>query len=459
MKRSTLIILAIFSISFASHALATTYYVSTSGNDSNPGTFSSPWRTIQKAANTMVAGDTVIVNAGTYNERASETTSGSSGNLITYATNGTVFCQGFSITGNYVKIDGFNIENVGCTWEGGIYISSDYVAVENCTVTEAGYRGMLLSGTADYCTVRDCTFIRCGHHGIDVGGSSHLIENNEVYDTRCKIGSCSSGDADGMHFFGTGHTFRGNYIHGISFENNPGYSPHIDAWQTWTYTDSGGVGKNCVFEKNFVYLPADPYDSSKSVCGWMLGGAQNITIKNNIVHAHRGIHLYVNEGGDDPGELHVYNNTFLGNLDWSLVKYPTAIWPKDSGGPIMIKNNIIVDYPWSHISFSNLSGIVEVDYNCKYNSDGSTPGGQGEQPHDVWKKDPKFVSYNWSGGGGDYHLQPDSPCIDAGATVSGVANDYDGTSRPQGEEFDIGAYEFHESESTSPSPPTGLKIM
>lgn len=44
------------------------YYVAKNGNDSNPGTESQPWRTIQKAAETLVAGDTVYIKAGTYNE-------------------------------------------------------------------------------------------------------------------------------------------------------------------------------------------------------------------------------------------------------------------------------------------------------------------------------------------------------------------------------------------------------
>jgi hypothetical protein len=53
-----------------------TYYVSASGNDNNAGTVSAPWRTIQKAANTVSAGDTVQVRAGTYNEIVTMKTSG-----------------------------------------------------------------------------------------------------------------------------------------------------------------------------------------------------------------------------------------------------------------------------------------------------------------------------------------------------------------------------------------------
>ena len=47
---------------------ATTYYVATTGSDNNPGSAGAPWRTMQKAANTMIAGDTTIVKNGIYTE-------------------------------------------------------------------------------------------------------------------------------------------------------------------------------------------------------------------------------------------------------------------------------------------------------------------------------------------------------------------------------------------------------
>lgn len=43
------------------------YYVSNSGNDSNPGTISAPWRTMQKAMDTLLPGDTLYVRGGQYN--------------------------------------------------------------------------------------------------------------------------------------------------------------------------------------------------------------------------------------------------------------------------------------------------------------------------------------------------------------------------------------------------------
>ena len=54
----------------------TSYYVSTSGNDTNPGTIRSPWLTIQHAANTVKPGATVYVSGGIYHESVNFPTSG-----------------------------------------------------------------------------------------------------------------------------------------------------------------------------------------------------------------------------------------------------------------------------------------------------------------------------------------------------------------------------------------------
>ena len=47
-------------------SLGRTYYISTRGSDSNRGTLSKPWRTIQKALNTLKPGQTGHVRGGTY---------------------------------------------------------------------------------------------------------------------------------------------------------------------------------------------------------------------------------------------------------------------------------------------------------------------------------------------------------------------------------------------------------
>src|SRR6266567_4584901 len=46
----------------------TTYFVSTTGSDSNTGSQSSPFLTITHAFSVMVAGDTTFLRGGAYNE-------------------------------------------------------------------------------------------------------------------------------------------------------------------------------------------------------------------------------------------------------------------------------------------------------------------------------------------------------------------------------------------------------
>ena len=46
----------------------TTYHVSPSGSDRNPGTEDLPFKTIQRAADLAMPGDTVVVHAGEYRE-------------------------------------------------------------------------------------------------------------------------------------------------------------------------------------------------------------------------------------------------------------------------------------------------------------------------------------------------------------------------------------------------------
>jgi hypothetical protein len=115
---------------FVESSWASTYYVATNGADGNPGTLTQPWRTIGKAAETMVAGDTVLVRAGTYSDFSPESEramivpahSGASGQLITFKAfpgesviidgrNGRQFS--FELNGRgYIRIEGFEIINV-----------------------------------------------------------------------------------------------------------------------------------------------------------------------------------------------------------------------------------------------------------------------------------------------------------------------------------------------------------
>lgn len=80
MKKILLFIFLLCSDCFASQ-----YYVSNGGNDTNVGSITLPFKTIQKAATVMTAGDTCYVRAGTYRETVTPVNSGTEGNAITFS--------------------------------------------------------------------------------------------------------------------------------------------------------------------------------------------------------------------------------------------------------------------------------------------------------------------------------------------------------------------------------------
>lgn len=142
MKRAILLLVLIL---VAFEARATTYYVATPGNggsDTNDGSSGSPWATIQKAADTMVAGDTVIVRDGTY-AKFQVNASGTSGSPITYQAENPCLATVDGAAGGqepifipstvgWIVIDGFEVTNHD---NGGISLQNtvhDVIIRRNC---------------------------------------------------------------------------------------------------------------------------------------------------------------------------------------------------------------------------------------------------------------------------------------------------------------------------------------
>ena len=101
----------------------TTYYVNNNenGSDSNTGSQSLPWKTIQKAINTVPNGSTIIVMSGVYPERPVVLASKYN---ITLKANGVVKVLGFHISRNSgTVIDGFEITATSSTYLNGFGIS------------------------------------------------------------------------------------------------------------------------------------------------------------------------------------------------------------------------------------------------------------------------------------------------------------------------------------------------
>jgi len=178
------------------------YYVNgTTGNDNNTGTSpSQAWATIQKAANTLTAGKTVLVYPGTYAEQITTVNAGTSGSPIVYRAyyesgavviNATGKTFGFKSLDAYVTLDGFEVYGSNAN---GVLISgdaTDYNIVKNCKLRNNGADGVKVDG-GDYCTIQNCLIYDNATNGIELVGSGEptTIDNCTIY---------SNNNGDGIH--------------------------------------------------------------------------------------------------------------------------------------------------------------------------------------------------------------------------------------------------------------------
>ncbi|MBI5351455.1 MAG: right-handed parallel beta-helix repeat-containing protein [Chloroflexi bacterium] len=419
---------------------AEAYSVSLFGDDANPGTQLQPWRTIQKAADTLPAGSIVIVQAGDYDERVMVSRAGSAGMPIVFQAQGTVIMRGFTVRANFVTIQGFEITNTLDNSIGGwgIFIEGSNCLLENNYIHYATRGGIQLYAPPDAkevtanCVVRNNRLYYNSQLGIDVRGHNHLIEGNEIWGTiqhHPKMAIQPSWlDADGIHFHGSGHIFRGNYIHDILYTAQENIDPHIDCFQTFVNLSHQVAASNILFEQNRCEN-VQAQASRKYGSGFMINGASGLTIRNNIITADVGLNAL------NSSELKIIHNTFTSDLTLPTTYSPAGI-TFTSISNSTIQNNIFYNLPGHIIYLVNVTEL-SAGRNLAYRSDGNPLWTTNSYSHvlDLWGVDPLFVSAT------DFHLRVDSPAIDTGYVVA-VTTDYDGRLRPQGQGVDIGAFEY-----------------
>ncbi len=166
----------------AQPASGATYYVAKTGSDGNAGTQASPFLTISHAATIAMAGDTVLVEAGVYNELVAPPHSGSAARgYITFS----------AMPGQTATIDGTGLGVPGGQWGLVTLQNSSFVIVQ-------GFELRNYSTTS----VRDVPV------GIYIfgAGSGVQIVNNHIHDivttARTTPKKCSS-NALGMAVYGS----------------------------------------------------------------------------------------------------------------------------------------------------------------------------------------------------------------------------------------------------------------
>jgi Right handed beta helix region len=178
-----------------------TFYVSKSGSDSSRGTFSAPWRTVQKALDTMRPGQRALVRSGIYREDLLMTRSGRASKPITLAAypGARVALRPASTTGDtypivifsaaYFRLHGFVIEGSVGTSSANVYVSgsSHHIEISRNEIRHGQDSGVFTERTTSYLLllgnrVHDNGRRLSGqHHGLYIQGVHDLIANNVIY--------------------------------------------------------------------------------------------------------------------------------------------------------------------------------------------------------------------------------------------------------------------------------------
>jgi parallel beta-helix repeat protein len=412
-----------------SRVALSTFYVATGGNDSAAGSSAAPWRTLQHAVDAIHAGDTILVESGTYvGCRIGNSGTASAGCTLKADTgakvvlnapgpankhNSILEIENYSHNVDYWTVSGFEVAN--SPHEGIDLRNTDYITVQNCTVHNSTRTGIFLA-FSNHPRIQYNTSYSNGEHGIydSNSGDYPTILGNTLYsNSSCGIhmnGDISQG-GDGIISYGL---IEKNIIH----DNG----------------SAGGSGINC-------------------------DGVQNSTIVNNLLYNSlaSGISLYKTDGGGPSSNNIVVNNTVLVA---STGRWALNIQNGSTGN--VAYNNILYNYGSYrgsiNVSSDSLSGF-KSDYNVVMSrfttDDGNTilslsawTAKTGQDSHSLIAT-PTQLFVNPSNH--DYHLLATSPAIDKGTSTDAPTTDLDGNSRPYGKGYDIGCYEWHGTKTAAAS--------
>ena len=350
MKFATLLMLFV-SVSGAFGQANSSFYVSTTGDDKNPGTESAPWRTVQHAADTARPGSIVNVRGGVYEELVSINVSGN-------ASEGSITFRSFpgesavldatrfaptSRTGvltihnqSYVRIEGFEIRNfrtaehrlapLGIDIHGsGSHIELLKNNVHHIEQTFPGRDapgsggngfGIAVYGTDAKAPITDLVIDGNEVHHLKTGSSESLVVNGNVTNFRITHNVVHDNNNIGIDVIGFERTapdpavdqardgvVSGNLVYNITSRGNPAYQNEENS--DGIYVDGGTrilIEENVMHDVDFgIELASEHRDRATSY----------IIARNNLIyHCHTA---GVSIGGYAPERGRTEHSTVINN--------------------------------------------------------------------------------------------------------------------------------------------------
>lgn len=436
----------IFSISFAPPVFAKTIYVSPSGSDNRNGrTINKAVRTISRAVDIVEPGDTIKLLEGTY-----------TGSIISRPGKPKA----------WITIMPYNNQKVTIKHRGGgrptLYFyhkscdedtpnnypcQSMYWIVKGLTITGSGY-----GGNEDNAIKIDTPHVKIINNDMS-GSSADIIKlvntadnveirNNNIHHPKAMPGA----NAQGVDITGADNTLViGNHVHHI---------PSIGMY-------AKGNSRNIIFEKNKVehtfqhgIMLGQSTDSYRLRDGKY--ESYDGIIRNNLIQ-HTGWSCVATASSYN---VRIYNNTCydVGKELHGAVLISNESEVEQAGTKIFIRNNIFVSANRKPVIKVYRNALTDpkslfIDHNVYWNLSGKKAirftwkdSSLLEVSPSKWRKktgldknsifaNPKFTDKKL------FHLTKGSPAIDKGVKSGVVTDDYNGTHRPKGKGFDIGAHE------------------
>src|SRR3954471_3632527 len=463
------------------------FFVSPSGSNAAAGTKAHPWRTIQKAANSVPAGSTVEIRGGVYRERVVVRVSGAPGAWITFR----------NYVGEHVRIDGTGLgpyEGIA----GLVAIDSrSYIAVQGLEIAHLHDladtfvpAGVFVTGTAHHIALRglevhDIRTATADAHRIAGYGTSGdaaihdvTIDRNSVHDNH--LGSSESVVVNGNvrdWSITHNHIFRNDNI-GIDAIGFEGKAPRddqaragviadnvvtdIDSLGNPAYDEDGGNcrcadgiyvdgGRDVLIERNIVLRSNIALEIASE---HSFGSASNVLARDNLLADSTTIGLAMGGYDTERGQTvnaRVVNNTLVDNDTLGT-----------GSGEILLQYRVYDSQILNNVVVANAQAImianpyVENAGNVVDGNDWWVVGAQPAAATWQWKNTTYrgFAAYRRATGNDAHSLLADprlgpggrlaagSPAIDAGlATLLAGPLDLYGAPRRQGRAIDIGAVE------------------
>lgn len=312
-------------------AFATDYYVSPTGSDLNAGTLAAPFATIQKGADTAVAGDTVWLRGGTY----TITTPSSSGAGITFSKSGTSDTNRinyFAYTGETPLIDFTNMKISTSGYTMGIVVTGSWLhfkGIEECCVpmNTSSNNGFAVDDPAGNDIFELLNMHGNSGNGIFIGtkqnGGHQIIncDSHDNYDATSAQGQGQNADGFGVHYqtTGTSTIVRGNR----SWWNSDDGYDLINQEVPVTVENSWAFGMGYA---NFgTYSP-----TSGNGNGFKMGSSKTgirHLVQNNVAWGNKANGFYANHSS---GGNTWYNNTaFKNGTNFNML---ASSWSEPNGG-------------------------------------------------------------------------------------------------------------------------------